>query len=500
MVKLYGIFFINIIKIFLDYRLKYMANNLQNALSSLLSINTNLWNKVSGVIDQVSGIVDDNYIFYKDATSNNLSTLVHGNDGRNNTDGSNWLDLNDTTGKLEVKLNYGNKSVHGLLKAGDNISVTGGIISVPIASQSTAGVIKLGSGLSITPEGVVSVVASGVVMDRAAKADYADEAGKTTGTLTINGSKGGTQTFNGSADVTIDLSNTIELSSVQSIPQSSTTSATPKLLYTPNGQTAIVTSTGIIPTSEEVAESIDDNTVGKQITSVDAVRNYITNRLNTAASKVSIWTETSQDGTKLNWKIDNGEPSSLLIEREKWLNNVTYDPSSQMMTFEVEGGNTFDIPVSSFIQEYQAGSGIEFNTSTATFYLQKDTNVDSKFLQINDDTIGLSGITDAINAATSGAVELGIVPTIPENATGYTHPTLVFTSDGETAIVVPGLTENNGIIPTSEKTVDEIDDNTDDNYIVTVGAFKDYMETFDAGFATLRTKAEALNNEITSHK
>jgi hypothetical protein len=471
-----------------------MANNLQNALSGLLSVNSNLWNKVSGIID-------DNYIFYKSAALNNLSALVHGSDGYNNTDGSNWLDLNKTDGKLEVKLNYGSKTLYGLLKVGDNISVTNGTISVPIASTTELGVIKLGTGLMIDGDGKVSVktddVLNGGTAEKAASATFAETAGKTTGTLTIDGT-----TFNGSSNVEIDLSNTIELRAENSIPTAKAEYSSythPTLVYTPDGQTAIVTSSGVIPTSEEVAESFDDTTVGKQITTVDAVRNYVTNRLNTAASKVSISTTTETSGTTLTWTID-GVTNHLDIEKEKWLNNVTYDPSSQMMTFEVEGGNTFDIPVSSFIKEYQAGAGIAFNTVSAMFYLQKDTNVDSKFLQIGDDTIGLSGITDAINAATSGAVELDIVPTIPEDATKYTHPTLVFTSAGETAIVVPGLTENNGIIPTSEKTVDEIDDNTDDNYIVTVGAFKDYMETFDLGFATLKAKAEALNTEITSHK
>lgn len=454
-----------------------MANNLQNALSSLLSINTNLWNKVSGIID-------DNYIFYKSPTSGNLSNLIHGNDGNQNIDGSNWLDLNAETQKLEVRIPYGTKSIHGLLKVGDNISVTNGQISVPIASQSTAGVIKLGSGLKASSDGVVSVVANGVVMDEAAHAQEAEIAKSTLGTLTIGG-----QTFNGSADVTVDLSNTIELSSVTEIPASAT-STSPKLLYTSEGQTAIVTKDGIIPTSEEVTDEITDNTA-KKITTAKAVSAYVDNKIANAASKVSISSTTSDEGTTLSWTID-GTTDLLLIEREKWLNNVTYIPSSQMMRFEVEGGNTFDIPVSSFIKEYQAGAGIAFNTSTATFYLQKDTNTDSKFLQISDDTIGLSGITDAINAATSGAIELKYEPSIPENVTDYTHPTLIFTDDGETAIIY-----NGEVIPTSEKTVESIEEDTPSSHIITVGAFKEYLND---EFADLLELAEALNDEIKSQQ
>lgn len=51
----------------------------------------------------------------------------------------------------------------GLVKIGDNVNVTsGGIISVPAASDETTGVIKLGTGLSVNEEtGAVDVAVTG---------------------------------------------------------------------------------------------------------------------------------------------------------------------------------------------------------------------------------------------------------------------------------------------------------------------------------------------------
>lgn len=416
-----------------------MSNNLQNALSSLLSINANLWNKLSGIIE--------NGYLYKNDTASNLDKII-------STGADNWLDYNSTSKTLEVK--------------------------IPIASKTNAGLVKAGDGISVASDGTISVVAEGVKMDEAGTADVAKS---TSGTLTI-----GTQTFNGSVDVTVDLSNTIELRAADSIPTSYTGYTHPTLVYTPNGQTAIITPTGIIPTSEEITDEITAS-AAKKITTAKAVSAYVDDKIANAASKVSISSTTSDEGTRLSWTID-GTTDTLLIEREKWLNNVTYIPSSQMIKFEVEGGNTFDIPVSSFIKEYQAGSGIAFNTSTATFYLQKDNNTDSKFLQVGADTIGLSGITDAISNAMSSAIELKYESDIPTSVSNYTRPTLVFTNDGETAIVYP---EGNTVISTSEKTVDSIEEDTPSSYIITVGAFKEYL---DNEFADLLDAANALNAEI----
>jgi hypothetical protein len=415
-----------------------MSENLQKVISSLLSVNTNLWNKVSGIID-------DNYIYWKSVADNNLSSLISNDD----SNGLNWLDYNETTGKLEVK--------------------------VPYADANNPGVIRIGQGLTIN-NGIVSVVASGVVMEYAAVSDVAKS---TSGTLTI-----GNQTFNGSSDVIIDLSKTIELSAVTSI-DSTISSATPQLLYTPNGQTAIVTASGIIPTSEEITDTISDSVSG-HITTAKAVMNYVSSYVENAATNVSITKSVETSGTTLTWTID-GVSDSLNIEKERWLSNVTYNAETNKLTFTVANSGSFEMDATDLIQDYIAGAGLTKNGSEIS--LVKDNNADSQFLQIGADTIGLSGISDAITSATSGAIELKLVNSIPSSGdSSYTHPTLVYTDDGETAIVT-----SNTVIKTSEQTVDEITSTTAAEYIVTASALTGYV---NAGLADLLVQVNALRDEI----
>lgn len=416
-----------------------MSNNLQNALSSLLSINSNLWNKLSGIIE--------NGYLYKNDTTSNLDKII-------SAGADNWLDYNSTSKTLEVK--------------------------IPIASKTNAGLVKAGDGISVASDGTISVVAEGVKMDEAGTADVAKS---TSGTLTI-----GTQTFNGSVDVTVDLSNTIELRAENSIPTSYTGYTHPTLVYTPNGQTAIITPTGIIPTSEEVTDEITAS-AAKKITTAKAVSAYVDDKIANAASKVSISKETTANGTTLSWTID-GVPGEIEIEKEKWMKQAAYDPSSNKITFTLTDNSSFTMDATSLIKDYVAGAGLQRDETTNTINIVKDNNTDSKFLQVGPDTIGLSGITDAISNAMSGAIELKYESDIPTSVSNYTRPTLVFTDDGETAIVYP---EGNTVISTSEKTVDSIEEDTPSSYIITVGAFKEYLNN---EFADLLEAANALNAEI----
>ena len=118
---------------------------------------------------------------------------------------------------------------------------------------------------------------------------------------------------------------------------------------------------------------------------------------------------TNADGTKTFGSVIN-------IPRDQFLSGAAYDvaTSALVLTFAINEKNaegfetttpkTISIPASSFVHEYTAGDGIAFDASTASFKLVKDANEDSKFLQIGADTIGLSGITEAISGATSGVI------------------------------------------------------------------------------------------------
>lgn len=70
-------------------------------------------------------------------------------------------EIPDTT-TLVTKTDYATASKAGVVKIGSNLSVSSGKISVPVASDDTAGVVKVGDGLEIT-DGVLSAAGGGGV-------------------------------------------------------------------------------------------------------------------------------------------------------------------------------------------------------------------------------------------------------------------------------------------------------------------------------------------------
>ena len=71
------------------------------------------------------------------------------------------------------------------------------------------------------------------------------------------------------------------------------------------------------------------------------------------SENVSISKETTTSGTTLSWTIDD-KTDSINIEKEKWLSDVDYDNTKgkEQIIFTVTNGNTFNIPVTEFINEY----------------------------------------------------------------------------------------------------------------------------------------------------
>ena len=150
-------------------------------------------------------------------------------------------------------------------------------------------------------------------------------------------------------------------------------------------------------------------------------------------------------------------------------------------------GSTFKVPVGDLVDVYTAGAGLKATGNE--FSIAKDSNADSKFLQIGANSIGLSGITKAIEVATSGAIELKAVDSIPAAGSAeYTHPTFVYTADGKTAIVT-----SSAVIKTSEETVSEVTDSTPADSVVTVAALTGYVND---GLADLLAQVNALKAEI----
>ena len=130
--------------------------------------------------------------------------------------------------------------------------------------------------------------------------------------------------------------------------------------------------------------------------------------------------ETATSGFAASYRLidaNGGQLGSVInIPKDQFLAGAAYNADAKALVltfainekdangFETETKKEISIPASSFVHEYNAGAGIDFDASTASFKLVKDTNPDSKFLQIGADTIGLSGITEAISGATSGVI------------------------------------------------------------------------------------------------
>lgn len=67
---------------------------------------------------------------------------------------------NSLSGIFVKKTDKATASAFGIVKIGDNISVSSGKISVPLGTTEKPGVLQVGSGLSVT-DGVVSAVSGG---------------------------------------------------------------------------------------------------------------------------------------------------------------------------------------------------------------------------------------------------------------------------------------------------------------------------------------------------
>jgi hypothetical protein len=102
---------------------------------------------------------------------------------------------------------------------------------------------------------------------------------------------------------------------------------------------------------------------------------------------------------------------TINIPKDQFLKSVEYIPSERTLdfTFYLADGTEklTRVEIGDLVDTYTAGAGIKLADNE--FSLVKDGNADSKFLQVGEDTIGLSGITDAIAAAvkieTDGRVE-----------------------------------------------------------------------------------------------
>ena len=131
--------------------------------------------------------------------------------------------------------------------------------------------------------------------------------------------------------------------------------------------------------------------------------------------------------------------------------------------------NNVYLNIHDLVDVYTGGLAIEV-TSDNVINLVK-SNKSEEFFFANSTGAGVSGIQAAIDLAASGLIS-GVAK-IPETTTGFNYNTLVFTADGETAIVD---VVNNKVVDISEENVETITTTTLSSSLPTVGALTGYVK------------------------
>ena len=131
--------------------------------------------------------------------------------------------------------------------------------------------------------------------------------------------------------------------------------------------------------------------------------------------------------------------------------------------------NNVYLNIHDLVDVYTGGLAIEV-TSDNVINLVK-SNKSEEFFFVDSTGAGVSGIQDAIDFAVSGVIS-GVAE-IPTTTTGFNYNTLVFTADGETAIVD---VVNNKVVDISEENVETITTTTLSSSLPTVGALTGYVK------------------------
>ena len=99
---------------------------------------------------------------------------------------------------------------------------------------------------------------------------------------------------------------------------------------------------------------------------------------------------------------------TIKIYKDQSLKNVELSDQTLVFTYELAAGNnkTVSVDVSAFLSESEYGDGLQVVNHVIS--VKKDSTSES-FLSVSENGIKVSGIQDAINAATSGKAESSVV-------------------------------------------------------------------------------------------
>lgn len=245
------------------------------------------------------------------------------------------------------------------------------------------------------------------------------------------------------------------------------------------------------------------------------------------SSKFELTSVTPTDATSpfasvYTLKYAENEIGTINIPKDQFLSGAAYIPSSETLQFTFainekdEDGNLtttpeiVEIPVSGLVDEYSAGNGIDISDvidGKNVISIKINNAEDNKFIALDTNGFGLSGITTAINSVDySQIIKLTDTLATTEGITAYLatqgktvvdKDTLFVDSQGQTAVVLSGTAT---VIDISQEYISDAADMSENpEKLMTVNAISSFVDGKVAEtVSTVNTKAvEMLETEVT---
>jgi hypothetical protein len=121
---------------------------------------------------------------------------------------------------------------------------------------------------------------------------------------------------------------------------------------------------------------------------------------------------------------------TIKIYKDQSLKNVELSGQTLVFTYELAAGNnkTVSVDVSAFLSESEYGDGLQVVDHIIS--VKKDSTSES-FLSVSENGVKVSGVQDAINAATSGKAESSVVSALNDVVTAHTGDTDIHVTTGD---------------------------------------------------------------------
>ena len=121
---------------------------------------------------------------------------------------------------------------------------------------------------------------------------------------------------------------------------------------------------------------------------------------------------------------------TIKIYKDQSLKNVELSGQTLVFTYELAAGNnkTVSVDVSAFLSESEYGDGLQVVNHVISV---KADSTSESFLSVSKNGVKVSGIQDAIKAATSGKAENSVVTTLNDVVTAHTNDDDIHVTTGD---------------------------------------------------------------------